>query len=82
MIEDVPRMVQDSNQLSCAQAKPHMLKVQVEWDETSQACRLHRDLIDVDGVMPALVTWPTNRVSRVKRFCVFSTSSKRRYNSA
>ena len=34
-----------------------MLKVIVEWDETSQACRLRRGLITVDGVMPGLVSW-------------------------
>lgn len=37
------------------QAQPHMFKVNVEWDETSQACRLRRGLIEVDGTMPAMV---------------------------
>ena len=40
-----------------AQAKPYMIKLQLEWDETAQGLRLQRDLVQCDGTMPALVSW-------------------------
>lgn len=36
--------------------RPSFLKVNLEWDETGQTMRLRRGIIEVEGVMPVLVT--------------------------
>ncbi len=33
----------------------HFSKLNLEWDETGQALKLRRGIIEVDGVMPVLV---------------------------
>ena len=34
----------------------HLIKMNLEWDETGQSMRLRRGIIEVDGVMPVLVS--------------------------
>lgn len=35
----------------------YMTKINLEWDETGQTMRLRRGLVQVEGVMPVLVSW-------------------------
>ncbi len=43
-------------QISNTKARPTIIKVGIEFDETGQAMRLRRDESHVEGTMPVLVT--------------------------
>ena len=40
----------------CQPRPLHLIKMNLEWDETGQSMRLRRGIIEVDGVMPVLVS--------------------------